>query len=362
MGSALEQVAWETCLVDPRPDRALESYARRKLGMPVPSMRYFTPVPWLARALVDWHPEYGLLSHLDQTVADILSLIVSQENSCRFCYAAVRMMLRAQGMSEARIKRLEQTLSGTQAPRTVAAIAFGRAQSRVGPAGAREARQALRGAGCSDDEMKEIAFVVATMDFLNRLHTIPAIPARQLERMPDLLPVRLLRPLIKYLFERRRSRGRPVPIERPPSSPYAGLVSACAGSPIAPMLDRTIADMWASSLLTRRCKLLMLAIIAHGLGCEACAMEIADALRREGLSDPALAQILSHLDGPDLDDIERLLVRFARDTIWFEPAALQRRTRTLREHLSAPQLLEAIGVAALANGLCRMGAMVTEHA
>jgi hypothetical protein len=40
---------------------------------------------------------------------------------------------------------------------------------------------------------------------------------------------------------------------------------------------------------------------------------------------------------------------------------MQRRTRALRDHLSSLQLVEAIGVAALANGLCRMGAMVLDH-
>jgi hypothetical protein len=57
MASALENVAWEPCLVDPHPDRALDSYVRRKIGLPVPSIRYFASVPWLARALVDLHPE-----------------------------------------------------------------------------------------------------------------------------------------------------------------------------------------------------------------------------------------------------------------------------------------------------------------
>ena len=90
MTSTLEHVGWESCLIDPRPDRALESYARRKMGIPFPSMRYFAPVPWLARALIDMHPEFGLLMHLDQSIADLLTLVVSQENSCRFCYAGVR--------------------------------------------------------------------------------------------------------------------------------------------------------------------------------------------------------------------------------------------------------------------------------
>ena len=363
MASALENVAWESCLIDSRPDRALEGYARRKIGMPHPSIRYFTAVPWLARAQVDLHPEYGLLMQLDQGVADILTLIVSQENSCRFCYAAVRMMLRARGMSEARIARLEQNLGAADglAPRTAAAIAFARAQSRTGPAGAREARDALGRAGIGEAEMREIAFVVATTDFFNRVHTIPAIPTRAMERMPDFLPMRFVGPLFRLLMERRRHRGQTASPARPPLYPYARLVEAYAGSPIAPTLAEIIEGLWASPLLTRRCKLLMLAVVARGLGCAACASEVGEALARQGMSEPVLAQVLTHLDAPELDATERLLVRFARETIWFEPATLQRRARALREQLSMPQLVEAIGVASLANGLCRMGAMVLEH-
>src|SRR5947208_499827 len=102
MTTALQHVSWEPCLFEPRPDRALQSYARRKQGIPNPAIPYFVSVPWLARALIDLHPEYGLLMHLDQRVADLVVLVVSQENLCRFCYAGVRALLWAQGMSRAR--------------------------------------------------------------------------------------------------------------------------------------------------------------------------------------------------------------------------------------------------------------------
>jgi alkylhydroperoxidase family enzyme len=105
----------------------------------------------------------------------------------------------------------------------------------------------------------------------------------------------------------------------------------------------------------------MIAVIARGLGCEVCAPEVSETLQREGLKESTIAQVLNHLDAPELDDIERLLVPFARETIWFEPAPLQRRARMLRDRLPGPQLLEAIGVASLANGLCRMGATVMGH-
>ena len=362
MTSALAHVGWESCLIDPRRDRALEAYARRKTGVPYPQVRYFTPVPWLARAIVDLHPEFGLLMHLDLHEMCILVLVVSQENSCRFCYAAIRILLWAQGMSEARIQQIEQKLSQADlAPKTTAAIAFGRRQSRVGPQGAQEARQILRDAGFSDEEMKEVSFVVGVTDFLNRVNTIAAIPAHTLERMPEQFHMRLLRPLIKRIVEKHRFRGRAAPLERPPTHPYAGLVKAYAGSPIALALTRTTEEMWESPILTRRCKLLMLAVIARGLGCQVCGTEIEEALQQEGLDELALVQVLTHLDAPELDDVERVLVRFARETIWYEPAALQRRTRALRDHLSEPQLIESIGVASLANGLCRMGATVMGH-
>lgn len=363
MPGALEHVAWETCLIEPGRNRTLESYARRRQGIPNPAIGYFVSVPWLARALVDLHPEYGLLMHLDDAVADLVALVVSQENSCRFCYAAVRALLWGQGMTKARIERIEQDLTRADLPpRTVAAIAFGRSQSRSGPAGARAAREALRAAGFGDDEMREIAYAVATTDFSNRAHTIPAIPSRPLERLPDQLHMRLLRPLLGRTLKRHRSRGQATSLDRVPSYPYARLVTAYAGSPIAPVLARTLDEMWASPHLTRRCKLLMFAVVARGLACEVCALEVGAALRAEGLPEAALAQILTHLDAPELEPIERLLVPFARETIWYEPEAVQRRARALRDRLSAPQLVEAIGVAALANGLCRMSAMVTEHA
>jgi AhpD family alkylhydroperoxidase len=363
MASALQEVAWETCLIEPRSDRALEAYARRKVGIPHPVVRYLTPVPWLARAMIDLHPEYGLLVHLDHTVADLLALVVSQENSCRFCYAAVRAMLLGQGMSEARIQRIEHDLTRSDLPaRTVAAIAFGRSQSRRGPAAAREAREALRAAGVSDAEMREIAFAVGNTDFSNRVCTITAISPRMMERLPEHPLMRLLLPLMSRMMAKRRYRGHDAPAEGAGAHPYASLVAACAGSPIAPALRRAIEEMWASPYLSQRCKLLMMAVVARGLGCAGCAAEIGAALRQEGLDDMAQAQVLTHLDGPELDSIERLLVRFARETIWYEPESLQRRARALQAELGAEQFLEAVGVAALANGLCRMGAMVAADA
>ena len=363
MASTLERVPWEACVLEPHRDPALESYVKKRTGMSSPVIGYFAPAPWLAKALVDLHPEYGLLLRLDHELKDLVQLVVCQENSCRFCYAAVRAMLWAQGMSRERIQRIEGDLTRADlSPRVQAAIAFGRSQSRTGPAGARGAREALTKAGFDDDEMRELAFAVALTDFSNRAHTIAAVPTRPLERIPDALLTRLLRPWINRLVRRNRYRGRATPLQRAPAPPYAGLVQAYAGSPIAPTIAGALDGMWASPHLTRRCKLLMLAVIGRGLSCEACAPELREALRRDGMAEATLDQVLTHLDAPELDPLERLLVPFARETIWYEPAPIQRRARALRERLTGPQLLEAIGVAALGNGLCRLGAVVRDPA
>ena len=363
MASALHDVAWEQCLIEPLPDRALASYCRQRQGFPNPMITYFASVPWMARALVDLHSEYGLLMHLDQAVADLVALVVSQENSCRFCYAGVRMLLWMQGMPRTRIQRMEQDLAqAALSARTMAAVAFARSQSRSGPPGARAAREALQRAGYSAEEMKEIAFAAAATDFSNRAHTIPAIPSRPIEQIPEQLQFRLLRPLLGRIIRKHRYRGQATPPQPVGMYPYAHVVNAYAGSPIAPALGRTLEEMWASPHLTRRCKLLMLAVVARGLACDMCARNVDTALREEGFTEATLTQVLTHLDAPELDPVERLLVPFARETIWYEPALIQRRARAIRESLDAAQLLEAIGVASLANGLCRMGAVVTDFA
>jgi alkylhydroperoxidase family enzyme len=360
MANALAGVTWEACIVEPRRDRALEALARERMGVPNPSISYFASVPWLAQALLNMHPEHGLLMHLDPDIAGLVQMVVSQENSCRFCYSAVRAMMWAQGMSQERIDRTEEALARGEnmPPRTLATVAFGRSQSRTGPPAAHDACTALRAAGVTDAELKEIAFAVAVTDFSNRAHTIPAIPARPLERIPEQWLMRLMRPIVGRVVRSRTRRGTATPLGQPPDFPYGHIVRAYAGSPIALALAGTLEGMWASDVLTRRCKLLILAVVARGLSCGGCAAQLAPALADEGLDGAALEHILTHLDGPELDPIERRIVPFARETLWYEPQRVQRHARALREHLSEPQLLEAIGVAALGNGLCRMGAIL----
>jgi AhpD family alkylhydroperoxidase len=360
MSSALAHVAWEPCVVEARQDRELEAYARRRMGLPNAAVRYYAAVPWVARAAIDVHPEFGLLMHLDLRTADLIGIVVSRENACRFCFAAVRAVLWFQGMDRERVQHIEQEVARTDLPSPVrASLDYARSQSRSGPALARQAWAALRAAGISAAEAREVAFTVAVSDFGNRLHTALAIPPMPLERATETLLMRLLRPLIERLTRARRSRGAAVvPAPPSPELPYARLMAAFGASPIAPALARTVDEMFASHHLTRRCKLLMFAVVSRALPCDVCELEITRALQREGLDAAAVARVLTHLDGPELEPAERVLMSYARETLWYQPHVLQRHTRDLRQHLGNDQVVEAVGVAALANAVCRMAAVV----
>src|ERR1051326_9592719 len=112
MPSPLENVEWERCLVQPRHVPELETYVKRRVGNLTPATPFLSGCPWLLRLSVDWfYGPGGLLRHIDQSFADCLCLTVSQENSCRHCYSTHRLLLRIQGMSEARIQDLGAQLS-----------------------------------------------------------------------------------------------------------------------------------------------------------------------------------------------------------------------------------------------------------
>jgi alkylhydroperoxidase family enzyme len=114
-------------------------------------------------------------------------------------------------------------------------------------------------------------------------------------------------------------------------------------------------DAWESAILSKRAKALVFAVVARALGCKHSESEAARLAAEQGIDAGRLEEILSHLTSPELDPIEAAVVPFARETVWYQPAAIQRRGRELREQLTREQLLELIGVAALANGAARLG-------
>src|SRR5512145_2072902 len=131
---ALRNVEWEACVLEPRPDAELESYVRRTLGSVPSAVPYFTASPWLVRAMASLSYFGSPLVHLDYTFADLVGLVVSQDNSCRYCFAVQELMMRVHGYSLERLRRLEQDfLEAEIDPRQKLALDFARRISRASP-------------------------------------------------------------------------------------------------------------------------------------------------------------------------------------------------------------------------------------
>ncbi|MGH8631903.1 MAG: hypothetical protein ACREU7_14225, partial [Burkholderiales bacterium] len=267
--------------------------------------------------------------------------------------------LRMLGMSEERMQQLEQRLaSGDLEPKAAEATRFARRMTRATPLATPQDLEPLRATGYSDAQIREIAFVAAFIAFFNRISTIPALPPQSWEQLADRWFIRLLRPLLVPKVRSWRKRGQPTSFSRPPEGPFAGLLLQFKGSPMGPALASALDDLWDSPLLSRRCKALMFAVVGFGLGCEESRDEITRVLEAEGLAPSDMENILAHFGGPDMDAEESALLAFARDTIWYEPIRIQRRARELREGLSVGQFVEALGVVAIANSVCRLCAVL----
>lgn len=361
MPSPLLTVPWGDCVLPRRRDPALEGFVKRETGVASPATPYLAACPWLVRAMVKLSFDRGLLMRLELELAELIALVVSQEQSCRFCYAVSRAMLRIHGMSEARVEALESRLSRSElTPQQNAALTFARRMSRSAPLVSAQDREALVTAGFDQEEVREIAYVVSYMAFSNRVATIPAIPPYGLESMPDRWLTRLMRPLIARSLNAHSGRGARIAHAGSADGPHAAVIEAFDGSPIAPALAHALTEAWASPILTRRCKALLLAVVAQALDCRLAAAAIEPVLTTEGLDPAEIAKILSHLDGHMLTSVERTLLGFARETVWYQPASIQRRARALRAQLSDEQFTEAIGVLALANALCRLAAAILD--
>ena len=158
---------------------------------------------------------------------------------------------------------------------------------------------------------------------------------------------------------RRRASPAAHAIAQMPDS-FQALLRQYEGSPIGPVLAGTFTDLWASSLLPKRTKALMFAVIAQGLNCGLSRNEACAVLAAEGLSQADVDAILAHLGGPGVSADEAALLAFARDSIWYEPQQIQRKAQALHRLLGAPRFVEALGVVSFGNAVCRLAAVMLD--
>jgi AhpD family alkylhydroperoxidase len=354
--TALQNIEWEPCLLEPTHDEAVERELRQIFGLVPDWTPFFFRCPWTVRVFIEF--ETLELAHTGVELAGLVGLVVSQDNSCRYCYASHRAFLRMLGMRERTIRSLEDSLIAAEvAPRAKHALDFVRRVSRANPLPGAADREPLLAAGYTPAAIDELAFLAGIHVFANRLTTLPAIPPQRMERLPDRWSMRLLRPLLGWQLRRQRTRRRdPLPADAPASGPFQALVTALDGLPAARFLRRTIDAAWASPFLSPRARALVVSVVARGLGCPLSECEGTRLLEAEGVAPRDAEAILTHLASPRLDPVESVIVPFARETIWYRPAEIQRQARRVRDRLTAEQFVDLVATAALANAVCRMSA------
>jgi alkylhydroperoxidase family enzyme len=354
--SGLERVAWESRVLEPRRDPALEAELRKSGGFVAPMVAYLSDCPWLARA-TGLLNEFSLgLRQLSPEVIDLIGLVVSQDSSCRYCYATQRLLMRAQGYSERRIRALEGSFFAAQRePRERAALEYARRVSRCEPRPGAADRAALRAAGWSDDAIRELALTASFNVFLNRVATLLALPVERLERMSRHWVVSLLSPVAALRIRALRARALRLPVPPAPrDGSWSGLVRALDGLRAAAVLGDLLEVAIASPLLPARAKGLAFAAIARGLGCPHGERAALALLEASGFARERAERTLANLGAPELDPVEAAVLPFARETIRYEPARIQRHARELATALPRGAFVELVGVTSLANMVCRL--------
>jgi AhpD family alkylhydroperoxidase len=336
-------------------DRRLRGAIRAAV---TPTPLYFHPAPWLVEQLSILSDRLMTRVHLDHRLADLVGLVVSQDNSCRYCFAAQRAILRLLGFTEERIARLEHDLMlADLAPQVKAALDYARRISRSNPLCGEDDLERLRAVGFDDDSMREIASLAALNTLFNRTSTLAALPPDGWEALPDTWWARTFRPLLALVARGKQKRGAPRRLEPAElEGPFAFVIASLDGLPIAGELRASLDAMWSSPILTRGCKAFQLAVVARALGCPLSEKEAMALLSAEGVGAADVEDVLDHLSWSGFTPQEAALVPLARETVWYQTQHLQRRAREVRDRLTLPEFVEAIGVLSLANVVCRLGA------
>jgi len=359
--TTLTDIEWEAPILEPTRNRELESYARRALGRVPPLVTYYYPCPWIVRSMVALNAVQHSLVHADGDLIRLVELVVSQDNACRYCYAATRAMLKIFGFPEARIRKVENDLQSAQlSPTATLALEFVRRVSRANPLPSAADTQRLRDAGYGDQAVRELVFMAAVTVYFNRLATLPAVSTESMERIERSWRLTLLGPFMAR-FLRAKWRKTPLPQAAQHTGPYAYLVDAFSGLPLGAALSVALSEAWDAPALPRRTKAFAFAVVARGLGCPLSEREATRLLMTEGIARDEIDTTLAHLASPALDPIEAAVVPFARETIWYRPVQIQRRARALRAQLTRDQFLELVGIVSLANAVCRMSPAVAVH-
>jgi alkylhydroperoxidase family enzyme len=366
MAQLLNEIQWGEPLLPPVADPAWKAEVKRRLGRVGDLEMRIAPSPWLREAGVS--ASAYKVSHVPARLVNIAFLVTSQENSCRYCYGAARAMMKMMGNSESFISRIERDAQIAELDdRERNFILFCRNLARSMPRPAGTDREALIGLGFAPLAVNEAAFYIALVCFYNRVATLLACPAdRSFERLADgfagRLMIRAMSLIGRLLAGKTLAPAASAPDQAPgpsgPSGPFGPIVATLAGLPAAAWLHAALESAFASTVLPRRTKALMFAVVARSLACRHCETEASRMLVADGFTEPEIQAALATLASKRLEPFESKLLSWVRGTVHLQAAAIQDETRALAAEIGDAAILEAIGVAGLANMTVRLAMLL----
>jgi len=355
MARALSEIPWQEPIVPVFVDLEWEREVKKKTGSVMDIMRRVAPSPWLRQTVLALGNP--VMVHITGNLAAMMSMVTAQENACRYCYGATRATMRILGYSEKQIGEIErgvQLADFNERERMM--LLFTRNLARSNPRPSRKDRENLDALGFSSQAIAEAAYFVAFGCFFNRIATFMAVPpVYGFERFANSLLGRVLGPLMagKLRIKPANAIG-----DAPKSSRFGIILHGLAGLPAAHLFHDAIEGAFASPVLSTRLKTLMFAVVARALQCPFCEKECRHLLTGQGMSPEEIDINLSTLSDPKLSPLEQRVLAWTRNTVRYETEQIQKTTRTLGEDIGAERLLEAIGVASLANAAVRLAVIL----
>ena len=360
MAQLLNEIVWGESILPVVSDPAWEAEVKRRAGQVSEMDRRAAPCPWL-RELCVAEVTYRPVA-MPQQLYSIGALVTAQENACRYCYGANRALMRIFGYSESFIGRLERQATLAELDdKGRAFIAFCRSLARSRPRPMKAECDALLALGFTREAVNEIALLIALCCNHNRLGVLSACPPeRMLEGLAGGVFAFVTRPLLRRVMALQRPPQPPLLDEAAlAAGPFGTVVAAAAGVPAAAIFRRALDGAFASTTLPAATKALMFAVVARTLGCRTSEGEARRIALAEGFSEAEVDAALATLRSARLPAREQGLLSWARDTVYYQVAPIQQNTAALAAQLGHPAIVEAIGVAALANAVVRL-AMLRE--
>jgi alkylhydroperoxidase family enzyme len=289
-------------------------------------------------------------------------MVTAQENACRYCYGTNRAYMKVLGFSESFIQEVERDVQMAELDNKERAyVSFCRKLARSRPRPAAAERAALLALGYSPTQIGEMAFAISASCFYNRVSTLMACPPEQkFERMansPFRWVLALAMPLMQKLAP-KRPMTKALDQAALAAGPFGLVLAPLAGLKAGRVMKAALDASFEPGLLSRRAKALMFAVVARTLGCPHCEPAATRLLAEDGMAEAEIEDAMATLRCSRLEPREAGLLAWARDTVYYEPSVIQQKTRALGAELGTAALLEAIGVASLANGTVRLGMLL----